>query len=59
MYGLMVGFEPKRATPVARGRNKGLNFGKVVADSEDPGTGDTGGGYGGAGRKLKFWNCRG
>ena len=54
-----MGFEPKRATPVARGRNKGLNFGKVVADSEDPGTGDTGGGYGGAGRKLKFWNCRG
>ena len=53
MYSLIVAFEPTRATPVARGRNKGLNFGNVVADSEDPGTGDTGGGDGGAGRKLK------
>ena len=54
MYGIMVAFEPTRATPLARGRNKGLNFGNVVADSKDPGTGDTVGGDGGAGRKLKY-----
>ena len=34
MYELMVGFEPTRATPVARGINEGLNFRNVVADSE-------------------------
>ena len=59
MYGLMVAFEPTRATPVAGGRNKGLNFGNVVTDYEDPGTGDTNGGGGGAGRKLEFWHCGG
>ena len=33
MYGLMVALDPTRETPVARGRNKGLNSGNVVADS--------------------------
>ena len=34
MYGLMMAFEPTRATPVGGGRNKGLNFGNVVSDSK-------------------------
>ena len=59
MYGIMVAFEPTRAAPVAGGRNDGLNFGNMVADSKDPGTGDTGGGIGGAGRKPEFWHCGG
>ena len=33
MYGLMVAFEAMRVTPVTGGRNEGLNFGNVVADS--------------------------
>ena len=57
MYGLMVEFDPTRATPVAGGCNEGLNFGNVVADSKDTGTGDTGGG--GSGRKLECWHCGG
>ena len=52
MYGLMVVFEPMRATPVARGCNEGMHFGNVVANSEDPGDGNTSGGGGGAGIKL-------
>ena len=54
MYGLMATFEPTRATPVAGGRNEGLNFGNVVANSKD-----TWGGYydggGGTGIKLECW----
>ena len=59
MYGIFVAFEPTRATLVARGRNKGMNFRNVFADSEDPGTGDTSDGGNGAGRKLEFWHCGG
>ena len=33
MYGLMVSFEPTRATPVAGERNKILDFGNLVAYS--------------------------
>ena len=33
MYGLILAFNPTRATPVSGGRNEGLNFGNVVADS--------------------------
>ena len=51
MYGLMVEFETTRATLVAGGRNEGLNFGNVVANSEVTGDKDHGGG-GGIGRKL-------
>ena len=58
MYRLMVAFETTRVTPVDSERNKGLNFGNVVADSKDIGIGYTGGG-GGAGRKLECWNCGG
>ena len=46
MYELMVTFDSTRATAVDRGHNKGLNFGNVVAESEDIGTGDTSGGGG-------------
>ena len=35
MYGLVVAFDPKRATAVSGGRNKGTNFGNVTAK---PGT---------------------
>ena len=37
MCKLMVAFETKRAILVARGRNEGLNFGNVVADSKNTG----------------------
>ena len=58
MYGLMVAFYPTRTILVARGRNEGLNFVNVIADSE--GTGDRDhGGDGGIGRKLECWNCVG
>ena len=30
MYGLMVAFEPTRATAVSEGRNEGMNFGSVA-----------------------------
>ena len=57
MYKLMVVFELTRATPVARGRNEGLNFENMVADSKETGTRDTGGG--GAGRKMECWKFGG
>ena len=41
-----------RATLVAEGRNKGMNFGNLVADSKGTRNGDPGGG-GGSGRKLE------
>ena len=36
MNGLMVAFEPTRATAVSGGRNEGMNFGNVATE---PGTG--------------------
>ena len=51
MYELLVAFEPKRVTPVSGGRNKGLNFGNLVAKYEVKGNGDHGG-DGVTGRKL-------
>ena len=58
MYGLMVEFEPTRATLVDRGRNKGLNFGNVVADFKVAGN-RYHGGCGGTGRKLECWHSGG
>ena len=58
MYGLMVAFEPTMETLVARGRNIGLNFGNVVANSKVTGYRYYGGG-GGTGRRLEFWYCGG
>ena len=58
MYGLMVAFEPTMETLVARGRNIGLNFGNVVANSKVTGYGYHGG-CGSIGIKLEFWNCGG
>ena len=58
MYGLMMVFEPTRATPVAGSCTKGMNFGNVVAKSEGTGNGDTGG-RGGAGRKMECCHCGG
>ena len=34
MHGLMVVFDPTRATPVSGGRNEGLNFGNVAVESK-------------------------
>ena len=36
MYGLMVAFEPTRATAVYEGQNKGMNLGNIL---DEPGTG--------------------
>ena len=58
MYGLMVEFEPTKATPVAGGRNEVPNFRNVVANSETIGDGDNVGG-GGIGRNMECWNCGG
>ena len=58
MCGVMVEFEPTRVTPVTRGRNEGLNFVNVVANSKGKGNGDPGG-VGIAGRKLKCLNYGG
>ena len=58
MYGLMVAFEPTRATRVSGGSNEGLNFGNVVIKSGTEGDGDHGSGSG-TGRKLECWRCGG
>ena len=55
-YGLMVSFEPTRATPVARWRNEDLNFSNVVAYYKGTSNGDPSGGSG-AGRKPECWHC--
>ena len=54
----MVAFEPTRATPVSGGRNEGLNFWNVVAESETVG-GRYCGSSGGVGRNLECWHCGG
>ena len=56
MYGLMVAFETMRVTPLAGGRNEGLNFGNVVAKSKGTGNRDHGGGDG-TGIKQECWHC--
>ena len=58
MYGIIVEFEPTRATAVAGGRKKGLNFGNMFANSEGTGDGDHVGG-GVIGIKLECWKCGG
>ena len=58
MYGLMVMFEPTRATPLAGGRNKGLNFGNMVANSKTTGDRDNGG-VGGIEINMECWKCGG
>ena len=58
MYGLMVGFNPTRATPVSRGRNKGLNVGNVEVESETIGAREHGSGSG-IWRNLECWRCVG
>ena len=58
MYGLMVAFDPTRATAVSGGQNEGMDFGNVAAK---PGTGGDGDhGYGGAtARNIECWRCGG
>ena len=43
MYGLMVAFDPTRATAVSGGRNDGMNFGNVTDEPGTEGEGDHGG----------------
>ena len=54
MYGLMVVFDPTRATQVSRGRNEGMNFGNVYVKSGTAGDGDHGS-DGGTGRTFECW----
>ena len=58
MYRPTVAFEPTRETPVAGGRNEGLNFGNVVTKPRATWNGDPSSG-GGAARKLECWHCGG
>ena len=58
MYGLMVAFEPTRATSVSPGRNEGMNFGNVAAKPGTGGDRDHGGGRATA-RKIECWRCGG
>ena len=58
MYGLIVAFEPTRATAVSGGRNEGMNFGNVAAKPGTRGDGDHGGGSATA-RKIECWRCWG
>ena len=52
MYGIMVTFDPTRATSVGGGRNEGLNFGNVVSEYKFRGDRDHCSG-GSTGRKLE------
>ena len=52
MYGLMVAFEPTRATPVSGGCNEGMHFGNVAVESITAGDGGHVSG-GGTGRKFE------
>ena len=58
IYGLMVAFDPTKATAVSGGRNKGMNFGNVTAE---PGTegGRDHGGFSYTTRKIECWRCGG
>ena len=58
MYGLMVAFEPTRATSVSGERNEGMNFGNVAAKPGTGGDGDHGGGISTV-RKIECWRCGG
>ena len=43
MYGMMVAFDPTRATAVSGGRNEGMNFRNVAVKPGTGGDGDHGG----------------
>ena len=58
VYGLMVAFEPMRATAVSVGRNEGMNFGNVAVELGTRGDGDHGRGSA-TSRKIKCWRCGG
>ena len=58
MYGLVVAFDPTRATSVSRGRNEGMNFGNVAAEPGTEGDGEHGG-FSATARKIESWRCGG
>ena len=58
MYGLMVAFEPTRVTAVSGGRNGGMNFRNVTAETGTEGDGYHGG-FIATTRKIECWLCGG
>ena len=58
MYGLMVAFDPTRATTVSGGRNNGMNFGNMASEPRTGGGRDHGGG-GATDRNNECWRCGG
>ena len=58
MYGLMVAFDPTRATEVSGGQNKGMNFGNVAAKPITGGDRDHDGSSATA-RNIECWRCGG
>ena len=58
MYGLMVAFDPTRATAVSGGRNEGINFGNVAAKPGTKGDRDHGC-FSTTAREVECWRCGG
>ena len=58
LYGLMVAFEPTRATAVSEGRNEGMNFGNVTAEPRTEVDRDHGG-FSATTRNIDCWRCGG
>ena len=58
MYGLMVVFDPTRATAVSGGRNEGMDFGNVAAKPGTKGNGEHGG-FSATSKKIECWRCGG
>ena len=58
MYGLMVAFDPTRATPVSGGRSEGLNLWNLAVESKTTGNREHDSGSG-IGRNIECWRCGG
>ena len=58
MYGLMVAFEPTRATAVSGGNNEGIHFRNVAAEPGTEGDGEHGG-FSATSRKLSVGTVEG
>ena len=58
MYGLIVAFDPTKATAVSGGRNEGINIRNVAAKPGTGGDGDHSSG-GNIARKIECWRCGG
>ena len=58
MYGMMVAFDPTRATAVSGGRNEGMNFRNVADEPRTKGDGEHVG-FSATSRKIECWNYGG